>query len=227
MEPTQPERAQAARGAARGRAVLRHEDRLEPDRLRAERHHHRHCRGGALSHPAQHRRSGRWSTRCGRRNPRNIALAALFVAAGYFTLTFYDLFALRTIGRHRRALSDRGARRLHQLFGRPQCRCERVHRRRGALPRLFGLGSQRHRGGENLLRRRADLLARQCHRARARHRLSSRRRRAPSTSCRHGSTAPAAIVVLAVLVALRHLGVARPRDRRPRAAGASPCRAAR
>ncbi|RJF74676.1 lysylphosphatidylglycerol synthase domain-containing protein [Rhodopseudomonas palustris] len=31
--------------------------------------------------------------------PRAIALAALFVAAGYFTLTFYDLFALRTIGR--------------------------------------------------------------------------------------------------------------------------------
>jgi uncharacterized membrane protein YbhN (UPF0104 family) len=32
--------------------------------------------------------------------PRNILLAALFVAGGYFTLTFYDLFALRTIGRH-------------------------------------------------------------------------------------------------------------------------------
>jgi glycosyltransferase 2 family protein len=31
--------------------------------------------------------------------PRSIALAALFVAAGYFTLTFYDLFAMRTIGR--------------------------------------------------------------------------------------------------------------------------------
>ena len=31
--------------------------------------------------------------------PSSIALAALFVAAGYFTLTFYDLFALRTIGR--------------------------------------------------------------------------------------------------------------------------------
>jgi hypothetical protein len=30
---------------------------------------------------------------------RDIALAALFVAIGYFTLTFYDLFALRTIGR--------------------------------------------------------------------------------------------------------------------------------
>ena len=32
-------------------------------------------------------------------NKGDIALAALFVACGYFTLTFYDLFALRTIGR--------------------------------------------------------------------------------------------------------------------------------
>lgn len=31
---------------------------------------------------------------------RNIVLAMLFVAAGYFTLTFYDLFALHTIGRY-------------------------------------------------------------------------------------------------------------------------------
>src|SRR3954451_2246509 len=31
--------------------------------------------------------------------PRKIGFAALFVAAGYFTLTFYDLFALRAIGR--------------------------------------------------------------------------------------------------------------------------------
>src|ERR1700761_1536495 len=31
--------------------------------------------------------------------PKSIALAALFVAAGYFTLTFYDLFAMRAIGR--------------------------------------------------------------------------------------------------------------------------------
>ncbi|MEA2983547.1 MAG: glycosyltransferase 2 family protein [Alphaproteobacteria bacterium] len=29
----------------------------------------------------------------------DVAISALFVAAGYFTLTFYDLFALRTIGR--------------------------------------------------------------------------------------------------------------------------------
>src|SRR4029078_1238964 len=31
--------------------------------------------------------------------PTQIALAALFVAAGYFTLTFYDWFATRAIGR--------------------------------------------------------------------------------------------------------------------------------
>jgi uncharacterized membrane protein YbhN (UPF0104 family) len=31
--------------------------------------------------------------------PHQIVLAALFVAGGYFTLTFYDWFALRTIGR--------------------------------------------------------------------------------------------------------------------------------
>lgn len=30
--------------------------------------------------------------------PRQVAMAALFVAAGYFTLTFYDLFAVRAIG---------------------------------------------------------------------------------------------------------------------------------
>ena len=31
---------------------------------------------------------------------RDVVKAAVFVAAGYFTLTFYDLFALRTIGRN-------------------------------------------------------------------------------------------------------------------------------
>ena len=31
--------------------------------------------------------------------PRNILFSFLFVAAGYFTMTFYDLFALRTIGK--------------------------------------------------------------------------------------------------------------------------------
>lgn len=32
-------------------------------------------------------------------DPQDFFLAALFVAFGYFTLTFYDLFALRTVGR--------------------------------------------------------------------------------------------------------------------------------
>src|SRR5437016_4100103 len=32
-------------------------------------------------------------------DPHSVGLAALFVACGYFTLTFYDLFALRTIAR--------------------------------------------------------------------------------------------------------------------------------
>ena len=86
---------------------------------------------------------------------RDVAISALFVALGYFTLTFYDLFALRTIGRKRRALPGRGARRLHLLFGRPQCRRQRLHRRRGALPHLFGLGPRRHRGRQDLLHRRA------------------------------------------------------------------------
>src|SRR5882757_5283922 len=31
---------------------------------------------------------------------KDVALSALFVALGYFTLTFYDLFALRTLGRN-------------------------------------------------------------------------------------------------------------------------------
>src|SRR5262249_4048779 len=32
-------------------------------------------------------------------DPADVAVASLFVAGGYFTLTFYDLFALRTIGK--------------------------------------------------------------------------------------------------------------------------------
>src|SRR3569833_3451639 len=34
--------------------------------------------------------------------PSQITMAALFVAAGYFTLTFYDLFATRAIGRRQK-----------------------------------------------------------------------------------------------------------------------------
>ncbi len=72
---------------------------------------------------------------------RSIVLAGLFVAAGYFTLTFYDLFALARDRPQRRPLPGRRTRRLHQLLDRTQCRCERLYRRRSPLSRLFGLGS--------------------------------------------------------------------------------------
>ena len=45
-----------APSAPRGRAVDRSEDRLEPDRPRAQPRHHRGGRVGALPHPARHRR---------------------------------------------------------------------------------------------------------------------------------------------------------------------------
>ena len=63
----------------------------------------------------------------------------MFVAAGYFTLTFYDLFAVRAIGRTD-FLTASTRSRLHLLFDRPQCRRQRLYRRRGALPHLFRWG---------------------------------------------------------------------------------------
>ena len=88
----------------------------------------------------------------------------------------------------RRALPDRGACRLHQLFDRPQRRRQRAHRRRGALPRVLGVGPERGRRREGLLRRRTHLLARQRRGARPRHQLPSGGRRARSIACRSGST---------------------------------------
>jgi len=75
-------------------------------------------------------------------NWRTFLIAGLFVAAGYLTLTFYDLFALRTIGR-----SD-------------------VPYRVAALAGLTSYAVGPH---QNLFRRRSDVLARQCDRARSRH----------------------------------------------------------
>ncbi len=147
---------------------------------------------------------------------RHIAAAAAFVAGGYFTLTFYDLFALRTIGRNGNSLSDRGAFRLHQLFDRPQYRRHRVHRRRGALPHLFGLRPRRHRGGENLFRRGPDVLARQRHRAGSRRRSIRRRPRACSINCRTGPTAAWQARCLLMLACLSRLGLERAARDRPR-----------
>ena len=73
----------------------------------------------------------------------------------------------------RHPLPHQCAGRLHQLFDRAQCRRQRLHRRRGALPDLFGVGTERDRRRQDLLSGRPDLLARQCRGAGARHRLSS------------------------------------------------------
>ena len=102
---------------------------------------------------------------------RHIAAAALFVAGGYFTLDLLRLVRAAHDRAHRHSLSHRRAVRLHQLFDRPQYRRHRVYRRRGALPHLFGTRPQRRRGRQDLLRRRSDLLARQCHRAGPRRHL--------------------------------------------------------
>ena len=49
---------------------------------------------------------------------RTVGIAGLFVAAGYLTLTFYDLFALANDRPARDTVSHRGACEFHQLRGR-------------------------------------------------------------------------------------------------------------
>ncbi len=75
--------------------------------------------------------------------PRHIAAAAFFVACGYFTLTFYDWFALRTIGRKEVPYRIAALTGLHQLFDRAQYRRDRLYRRRRALSHLFFLRARR------------------------------------------------------------------------------------
>ena len=89
----------------------------------------------------------------------DVVKAAMFVAAGYFTLTFYALFALRTIGRPDIPYRVAALAGLHQLCGGTQCGRERGYRRRGALPHLFALRAFRHRCGQGLLHRGADWRA--------------------------------------------------------------------
>ena len=91
-------RAQGPRCFAAGRAVLRPKNRLESDRCCAQRYHYRDCTAGALSH-SRNINSGEVIEALVATDWRHVTLAALFVAGSYFTLTFYDLFALRTIGR--------------------------------------------------------------------------------------------------------------------------------
>ena len=75
----------------------------------------------------------------------------------------------------RGALPHRGARQLHQLHDRPQSRCDGLHGRRGAPAHLFGVGPRHRRRGEDRLRHRADVLARQHLRARLCAGLCARR----------------------------------------------------
>ena len=56
-----------------------------------------------------------------------IALAALFVALSYVTLTFYDWFALRTHRSPRRALPRSSSRRVHKLSIRSATISARAH----------------------------------------------------------------------------------------------------
>ena len=74
---------------------------------------------------------------------RTIATSSIFVAAGYLTLTFYDLFALRTIGRREVPYRVAALASFTELFRRAQCRRQRFFRRRGPLSHLFGLGLER------------------------------------------------------------------------------------
>ena len=120
---------------------------------------------------------------------RQLITAGIFVAAGYLTLTFYDLFARAHDRAPGRAVSHRCARRLHQLRDRSQCRRQRVYRRCGALPHLFGLGPERRRGRQAVFRRRASPSGSATPRCSGSASFTHRRRRARSITCRFGSIA--------------------------------------
>ena len=92
-----------------------------------------------------------------------LIVAGLFVAAGYFTLTFYDLFALRTIGRAEvpyrvAALSGFTSYAIGHNVGASVFSGGAVRYRIYSTWGLCG-----HRSHQNLLHRRAHLLARQRH----------------------------------------------------------------
>ena len=117
--------------------------------------------------------------------PHRIALAALCVVGAFCTLTFYDFFALRTIGKTHVPYRIAALVELHQLHHRAQHRRHRLHRRRDPVPDLFGLRPDRDRRRQDLLSLRADLLARQSVRARRRHGLASLGGVGDGPCCRH------------------------------------------
>ena len=93
---------------------------------------------------------------------RTLIIAGAFVGAGYLTLTFYDLFALRTIGRTEipyriAALAGFTSYAIGHNVGAS------VFSGGAVRYRIYSAGLERHRGHKNLLHRRTDVLARQCH----------------------------------------------------------------
>ena len=92
---------------------------------------------------------------------KQVAVAAAFVVAGYFTLTFYDLFALRMIGRHAvpypvAALASFTSSTIGHSPAPP------AHRRPGQTAHLRRLGPDRRRCRQDRRHHRHDLLAGQC-----------------------------------------------------------------
>ncbi len=120
---------------------------------------------------------------------RTLIIAGLFVAAGYLTLTLYDTFALRTIGRTEipyrvAALAGFTSYSIGHNVGAS------VFSGGAVRYRIYSAwGLSRHRSHQDLFHRRADLLARQRHRARVSAFSMRRKRRARSINCRCGPTA--------------------------------------
>ncbi len=102
-------------------------------------------------------------------NWRTIAMSGMFVAAGYLTLTLYDLFALRTIGRREipyrvAALASFTSYSVGHNVGASVFSGGAVRYR---IYSSWGLSVLR--SYQNLLRGRAHVLARKRHRARTWH----------------------------------------------------------
>ena len=127
--------------------------------------HHRHRRCHPLPDAARDQFRGRHRRGRGGREARRRSRRRLFVAAGYFTLTFYDLFALRTIGRNDVSYRTAALAGFTSYSVGHNIGASAVTRGCRALPGLFRAWRQHDRGGENLFRCRAYVLARQCNRA--------------------------------------------------------------
>ncbi len=170
---------------------------------------------GALSHPARDGSRRARSTQSKRPTGARSITAGLFVAAAYLTLSFYDLFALRTIGRSEvpyrvAVLGSFTSYAVGHNVGAS------VFSGGAVRYRIYSAwGLTRRRGHQDLFRRRADILAGQRRRARPRH------SQCPAAGERHRPAADwtqprSRVVILAVLAGLHRLGVGEAAGDRPR-----------